>query len=216
MAVMERARDADRDLRVVDHHDRPETVAAALAEVPDVVVVAIEPGPVHTLRVCREVADRAPVTRVIVVASAEHAAHAYQALRIGAFGAIDPGAGPAELHAAAEAVAAGEAVLAPRHAGWVLRELEATGQPAPGTAPRPEQLTITERTILRLLAEGTRPQAVADHLGVSTRVVGRHVGSALARLHRHYRRPAAGTGGRSPAVSRRDGDRRSPSTPAAG
>lgn len=200
MAIIERSRSASVDLRVVDPTDGPAEVARAMAEVPDVIAVGIQPGAVHPLQVAREAAERIPATRILILAVREQAAHAYQAVRIGAWGWVDPAAGPDELHAAAEAVAQGEAVLGPRHAAWVLRELESAGQPEPGNPPAPDQLTVSERTVLLLLAEGTSPQAVADHLGVSTRVIGRHAGSAVARLHRRYRRPSSGTDHHSPAV----------------
>jgi len=190
MAIMERTPVEQLDLRVVETTDPPDVLGVILAEVPDVVVVSVQPGPIHPLQLCREVADRAPVSRVLVQAAPDQAAHSYQALRVGAWGCLDPAAGPAELHAAAEAVARGEALLPARHAAWVLRELDDEAPTAPGSPPTAGRLTATERTVLRLLAEGTHPEAVADHLGVTRRVVGRHAGSALSRLHRRYRRPS--------------------------
>jgi DNA-binding NarL/FixJ family response regulator len=135
MAIMERTRTEDIDLRVVEPADGPEILRQVLDEVPDVVVVSVRPGPIHPLQLCREVADRAPVSRVLVQAAPEEAAHSYQALRVGAWGCLDPDAGPAELHDAAEAAARGEAILPPRHAAWVLRELDEGPPPAGGTAP---------------------------------------------------------------------------------
>ena len=203
MAVIERTRTGDLDLRVVEPTDGPDVLARVLAEVPDVVVVSIQPGPVHPLQLCREVADRAPVSRVLVAAAPAEAAHSYQALRVGAVGCLDPQAGPAELHDAAEAVARGEAVLPARHAAWVLRELDDGVSPAAGSPPTADRLTASERTVLRLLAEGAPVDGIADHLGGSPRVVGRHAGSAVARLHRRYRRPNPGTGQASPAYTSR-------------
>jgi DNA-binding NarL/FixJ family response regulator len=194
MAIMERTRTDDIDLRVVEPTDGPDALARILVDVPDVVVISVQPGPIHPLQLCREVADRAPISRVLVQCPADQAAHSYQALRVGAWGCLDPESGPAELHEAAEAAARGEAILPARHAAWVLRELEDDDQPAAGTAPTPDRMTAAERTVLRLLAEGATPDTIGDHLAVSTRVVGRHAGSALARLHRRYRRPSQGTG----------------------
>lgn len=203
MAVMESPGVEDLALHVVAPADGPETIPSIVLGVPDVVVVALRPGGVHPLQVCREVADRSPVTRVLIQAGPDEVAHSYQAIRIGAFGWIPDDASPADVHEAAEALARGEARLSPRHAAWVLRELEdATSEPSAGAPPAPDRPTASERTVLRLLAEGADPGAVADHLGVSPRVVGRHAGSAVARLHRRYRRPSLGTGEQSPALAR--------------
>lgn len=200
---MERPRADETDVRVLGPGDGPETLRAILIEIPDVVVISLTPGAIHPMQLCREIADRAPVTRVLVQAPADQAANSYQALRIGAWGCLDPSVGPPRLDAAAEALARGEAVLPGRHAAWVLRELDEGPEPAAGTAPTPERLTAAERTVLRLLAEGARPEAIGDHLGISPRVVGRHAASAVARLHRRYRRPSPGTGHTSPATAAR-------------
>lgn len=199
MTVMESPTIDEVDLRVLDPSDGPQAIDEIAVDVPDVVVVSL-PGPIHPLRLCREVADRAPVTRVLVRAGEDQAANSYQAIRIGAWGWIDEDATPAELDDAAEAVARGEAVLPGRHAAWVLRELE-DGADAAGVQPSADRITAAERTVLQLLAQGADPESIGDHLGVSARVVGRHAGSAVARLHRRYRRPGEATGGTSPAVN---------------
>lgn len=204
MAIVERTQVDAVDLRVVEPTDGAETLVALLDDAPDVVVVSVDPGTIHPLRLCREVADRSPVSRVLVQAAPDQAAHSYQALRVGAWGCLDPSAGPGELHDAAEAAARSEALLPARHAAWVLRELEeVAADPTPGCPPTADRITASERTVLLLLADGTSPDAIADHLGVSRRVVGRHAGSALARLHRRYRRPSESTGETSPAVTLR-------------
>jgi DNA-binding NarL/FixJ family response regulator len=199
MAIMERSRTDDIDLRVVEPSDGPDVLAQILADVPDVVIVSVRPGPIHPLQLCREMADRAPVSRVLVQSEPDEAAHSYQALRVGAWGCLEPGAHPGDLHDAAEAAARGEAILPGRHAAWLLRELDEGGASAPGTAPSGDRLTASERTVLRLMAEGAGAETIGDHLGVSPRVVGRHAGSAVARLHRRYRRPQGPAASVAPA-----------------
>ncbi len=188
MAITERTRAEALDLRVVESHDGADVLVALLADVPDVVVLTVESAPVDPLRLCREVADRSPVSRMLVQASADQGAAAYQALRIGAWGILDSNAGPGELHDAAEAVARGEALLPARHAAWVLRELDDATEPAANSAPTPARMTAPERIVLHMLAEGATPEAIGDHLGTTARVVNRHAGSAVARLHGRYRR----------------------------
>ncbi len=199
MAIVERSRTDDIDLRVVEPSDGPDALVQILADVPDVVVVGVQPGGIHPLQLCREVAVHAPVSRVLVLAAPEESAHSYQALRVGAWGCLETGARAADLHDAAEAAARGEAILPGRHAAWLLRELDEGGATAPGTAPTADRLTASERTVLRLLAEGADVESIGDHLGLSPRDVGRHAASAVARLHRRYRRPAEPTGYVSPA-----------------
>ena len=63
MAIMERTRTDDIDLRVVEPTDGPDALVRILADVPDVVVISVQPGPIHPLQICREVADHAPISR---------------------------------------------------------------------------------------------------------------------------------------------------------
>ncbi|HEY5886395.1 MAG TPA: LuxR C-terminal-related transcriptional regulator, partial [Acidimicrobiales bacterium] len=58
------------------------------------------------------------------------------------------------------------------------------------SAPTPDRMTAAERMVLRLLADGSSPEEIAVHLDTTARVVGRHAGAALSRLHQRYRRPA--------------------------
>jgi DNA-binding NarL/FixJ family response regulator len=187
MTVMDSPRIEEVDIHVVEPTDGPETIDQIVATVPDVVVVPLSPGQVHPLRLCREVANGAPVSRVVVRAAADQAANSYQAIRVGAWGWIDDDASPADVADATDAVARGEAVLTGSHAAWVLRELDDDTE-ATGTPPSPERLTAAERTVLQLLCRGADLETIGDHLGVSSRVIGRHAGSAVARLHRRYGR----------------------------
>ena len=116
--------------------DGPEVLGVILADVPDVVVVSVAPVPIHPLQLCREVADRSPVSRVLVQAAPDQAAQQLPGHPGRRLGCLDPDAGPAELHDAAEAVARGEALLPPRHAA-VGSASSMTRRRCPPAARRP-------------------------------------------------------------------------------
>ena len=56
--------------------------------------------------------------------------------------------------------------------------------------PRRDRLTVREREILALLADGLSNRAAAERLGISERTVKFHVGEILARLGANNRAQA--------------------------
>jgi DNA-binding NarL/FixJ family response regulator len=186
MAVMDRPTVGETSVETPQSAD---DLAEVLKAIPDVVVVTLPAEGVDPLRICREVADRAPVSRVVVQAATDQAAHAYQAIRVGAWAWVDANATPAEKADVFEGAARDESRLSARLAAWILRELD-DGEEQPGARPSADKLTAAERLVLRLMAEGADLDAIGNHLGISARVVGRHAASAVSRLHRRYRRPA--------------------------
>jgi DNA-binding NarL/FixJ family response regulator len=78
-----------------------------------------------------------------------------------------------ELVAVIHAVADGGTRIPPDIAAQLARAVR---------TPRRERITVREREILVMLAEGLSNRAAADRLGISERTVKFHVGEILARL----------------------------------
>jgi DNA-binding NarL/FixJ family response regulator len=71
------------------------------------------------------------------------------------------------------AVAAGGTLIPPEIAALLSRAVR---------QPRRDRLTVREREILALLAEGLANRAIAERLGITERTVKFHVAEILARL----------------------------------
>ena len=171
-------------------HDRTIVVAGAtMNEPPDVAPDAllidldrvVDSDP---LRLCRETARRSPATAIIGFGSEDRMADGFQLLRLGAVTWVT--GVPTESVEAISATLRGEALLAPRHAAWMLADFAALSDAAPGPDPRFNP-TATEREVLTRLAKGQTPDEVAAFHDVETHLVNRHVRLALNRLHRHRR-----------------------------
>jgi DNA-binding NarL/FixJ family response regulator len=170
--------------------DRIVVVASvAMSEAPDAAPDAllidldrvVESDP---LRLCRETARHSPATAVIGFGPEDRLADGFQLLRLGAVGWFT--GSPDEATDEIAAILRGEALVAPRHAAWMLADFAALSDRAPGADPRFNP-TPTEREVLNRLAKGQTPVQVAALHDVDTHLVNRHVRLALNRLHRHTR-----------------------------
>jgi DNA-binding NarL/FixJ family response regulator len=171
-------------------HDRTVVVAGAAMHgapdsAPDALLIdlerVVESDP---LRLCRETARRSPATAIIGFGPEDRLADGFQLLRLGAVSWVTgTPSGSADTIAA---TLRGEAVVAPRHAAWILADFASLSARAPGPDPRFNP-TLTEREVLDRLAKGQTPEEVAAIHDVDTHLVNRHVRLALNRLQRHRR-----------------------------
>lgn len=167
-----------------------EAVREAAEHAPDVALMdLIMPG-TDGVEATRRLKDRSPRTRVIVLTSYHDDEHIFPAIRAGALSYVLKEVGPEELADAIRKAAAGEAVLHPRVAARVVRELH--GASSPGETPNAyRELSDRELEVLRLIADGLANAEIAARLYVSEKTVKSHVGNILSKLHLADRTQAA-------------------------
>jgi DNA-binding NarL/FixJ family response regulator len=155
----------------------PQAVETVITSRPDVVVLDLNmPGP-GGITTIREIGDRAPLARVLVLTMYDDDALVFEAMRAGAFGYVLKGADPDEVIHAVHAVARGEAVFGAALARRLSQWFAHAGQPDPFN-----QLTPREHEVLELLARGLRNAAIAERLGVTLKTVRNLVSSVLTKL----------------------------------
>jgi DNA-binding NarL/FixJ family response regulator len=106
-------------------------------------------------------------------------------IRAGARGYVTKTISGADLVAAVQRVAGGDAVFSPRLAGFVLDAFAAMppdGGPPASFDPELDQLSRREREVLRLIARGYTYKEVARELTISTKTVESHVSAVLRKL----------------------------------
>ncbi len=96
--------------------------------------------------------------------------------------------GPEELADAVRKAAASEAVLHPRVAARVVRELHGARRDEPNVF---RELSERELEVLKLIADGMSNAQIATHLYVSEKTVKSHVSNILGKLHLADRTQAA-------------------------
>jgi NarL family two-component system response regulator LiaR len=134
----------------------------------------------------REIRERAPDVRILVLTSFASDDQVIPAVQAGADAYVLKDVEPSALESAIRLVHRGEAMLDPQVTQRVMQEV---------AHPKPtgdlSLLTPREREVLQLLARGFSNRQLADELVVSEKTVKTHVSSILAKLGVRDRTQAA-------------------------
>ncbi len=161
--------------------DAVDLLAAVRADAPDVVVLDVRMPPTHTtegLRAGVELKREFPDLGVLVLSQHVETRHAVELLSGGHKGVgymlKERISRPAELLEAVCRVAAGGTAIDPE----VVRVLFETPRPADPMA----RLTVQERNVLALVAEGHSNDEIAQRLSVTARTVETHTSRIFTKL----------------------------------
>jgi DNA-binding NarL/FixJ family response regulator len=165
-----------------------EAVRLAAEHAPDVALMdLIMPG-MDGVEATRRLTTRSPRTKVVMLTSYHDDEHVFPAIRAGALSYVLKEVGPEQLADAVRKAAAGEAVLHPRVAARVVRELHGARRDEPNVF---HELSDRELEVLKLIAEGMNNAEIAGRLYVSEKTVKSHVSNILSKLHLVDRTQAA-------------------------
>ena len=165
-----------------------EAVRLAAEHAPDVALMdLIMPG-MDGVEATRRLTAQSPRTNVVMLTSYHDDEHVFPAIRAGALSYVLKEVGPEQLADAVRKAAAGEAVLHPRVAARVVRELHGARRDEPNVF---QELSDRELEVLKLIAEGMNNAEIAARLYVSEKTVKSHVSNILGKLHLVDRTQAA-------------------------
>jgi NarL family two-component system response regulator LiaR len=165
-----------------------EAVALARQYAPDVVLMdLIMPG-LDGVQATQQVKKASPRTQVIVLTSYHEDEHIFPAIRAGALSYVLKDIDPDDLAEAVRRAHAGEAVLHPRVAARMVKELHGARDGAPNPF---SELTERELDVLRLVAAGQTNKDIAASLVISEKTVKSHISNILGKLHLADRTQAA-------------------------
>lgn len=175
--------EAQPDLHVVGTASNGyEAVDLADALQPDVAILDIAMPDMNGLAAAREIAQRAPATKIIFLSMHEGEEYLKEALRAGAAGYVLKRAAATELVAAIRAVQRGDAYLDPA----LTRTLFGLRAGTSGIE-RPADLTERELEVLTLVAEGLTNRQIAAKLVISVKTVQSHRTNIMDKLDLHDR-----------------------------
>ena len=165
-----------------------EAVSLAAEYAPDVALMdLIMPG-MDGVEATRRLTANSPRTNVVMLTSYYDDEHVFPAIRAGALSYVLKEIGPEELADAVRKAAAGEAVLHPRVAARVVRELHGARRDAPNVF---HELSDREMEVLKHIADGRTNAEIAGSLYLSEKTVKSHVSNILGKLHLADRTQAA-------------------------
>jgi DNA-binding NarL/FixJ family response regulator len=158
--------------------------AAALSELPDVVLMDLQMPQMDGVTATAEIVRRFPGVKVVILTSFGETERVHAALEKGASGYLLKDAGPAEVDAALRAAVRDEVFLDAAVTRKLTQEMRA---PRTGLGV----LTAREKEVLILVAEGRSNKDIADHLVISERTARTHVSHLLAKMGLSSRTQAA-------------------------
>jgi DNA-binding NarL/FixJ family response regulator len=182
--------ESEDDLVVVgEAGDGAAAIAQAAALEPDVVLMDVRMPGVDGIAATREIVQRQPGIRVLVLTTFDLDEYAFAAIRAGAGGFLLKDAQRHELISAVRAVHRGDAVLAPRVTRALLDRLNsqqpAKASPTESSAPLVDPtavLTEREHDVFLAISHGLTNSEIAERLFLSESTVKTHVGRVMAKL----------------------------------
>lgn len=150
---------------------------------PDVVLMDIAMGDLSGLEATQEIRERAPDVNVLALTMHDREEYFFAMLRAGALGYVLKESEPGELLAAIRAVHRGEAFLSPVVTKALLKDY--LTQRTDQVQSCYDSLTLREKQVLRLAAEGKTTQEMADMLHLSPKTVEKHRSSMMRKLELH-------------------------------
>jgi DNA-binding NarL/FixJ family response regulator len=179
-----------------------EAVAACIRDLPEIVLLDIRLPDGSGLDACRQILQRLPQTKVVILTSYSNDNFVYEAVTSGAQGYLMKEIDPAGLVTALQDVASGRSILDPDATSRILRMLRAGG-----VAEQAQDLSVLsaqERRVLALVADGLTNKEVGDQLKLSENTVKNYLVSVFEKLRVKRRAQAAaiyvqqkGTGGKT-------------------
>ena len=165
-----------------------EAIKLAAQLIPDVILMDLIMPSMDGVEATRRVKQVSPRSQIVVLTSYHEDEHIFPALKAGALSYILKDVSAEELAAAVRKAAAGEAVLHPRVAARVIKELQGRRAEAPNPFT---ELSERELEVLKLIADGMSNAGMAEKLVLSEKTIKGHVSNILSKLHLVDRTQAA-------------------------
>lgn len=165
---------------------------AAIAQVenlkPDIVLMDIQMPEMDGVEATKQICDRFPETKVLILTVDETEEYISHALKYGASGYILKNTAPEELSFAIQAVYRGYMHLDLNLGRKVIARIPETSEVSTTDW---DKLTPREQQIVRLIATGANNEEIANQLYISTRTVKNHITNILSQLNLRNRTQVA-------------------------
>jgi len=183
---LRRVLDAQPDLEVAaEAHDGADAVARVEEGDIHLAILDVSMPRLTGLQAAREITQRHPDVRVLMLSMYDNEEYLFDALAAGAAGYVLKTSVDRDLVDACRAAMRGEPFLYPKGIRAIVREhLERARQ---GEPARTEPLTPREVEVVKLIAEAYSNEEIADELHISKKTVARHRANILEKLGMHDR-----------------------------
>ncbi|MGF2615013.1 response regulator transcription factor [Rossellomorea vietnamensis] len=170
---------AQPDIEVVAEADDGSTaIDLALKHKPDIILMDLVMKEMDGIEATRQIIDKWPEAKIIIVTSFLDDDKVYPALEAGATSYMLKTSKASEIADAVRATYQGQTVLEPEVTGKMMLKMRGRNTSQPH-----EELTNREMEILLLIAEGKTNQEIADELFIALKTVKTHVSNILGKLN---------------------------------
>jgi DNA-binding NarL/FixJ family response regulator len=174
---------SDDSVEVVgEASDGREAVELAVSVRPGVVLMDVRMPNMDGIAATRELLERVPSARVIVLTTFEEDDYIFGSLNAGASGFLLKRTRPEELIAGIHTIAAGEALLSPSVTRRVVDRMAPRLPGGATSSERLDELTPRERDVFELVARGLSNREIADALVIEESTVKTHIKRILMKL----------------------------------
>jgi DNA-binding NarL/FixJ family response regulator len=170
------------DLRIVaEASDGLDLLRKVRRLMPDLIFLDISMPNLRGIEAMQEIRRIHPKVKILVVTMHADEEYLYQAVAVGVDGYVLKEDREEILFAAIESVRRGSRYVSPSLSGRTLEYSEGTVRADPPLSGL-EPLTIREREVLKLIADGNSNKEIADLLCISIRTVERHRSNIMTKL----------------------------------
>jgi len=176
---------AEPDLEVVgEAEDGHQAIRLAGSLTPKLILMDLSMPGTNGTEALAEIKRRYPNIRVLVLTVHKAEEYIREALRVGADGYVLKHATRDELMLAIRSILNGKTYLTPDVAEKVVNGYLGRGQELAGRSAW-DSLTLREREVLKLIAEGNPNKYIANYLSVSVKTVEKHRSNLMKKLDLH-------------------------------
>ncbi len=174
------------DIEVIaEADDGQEAIDLALEHKPDIILMDLVMDHMDGIEATKEIVQKWPEAKIIVVTSFLDDEKVYPALEAGATSYMLKTSKANEIADAIRATYEGQSILEPEVTGKIMNKMRTKPQ-----NDLHEDLTEREKEVLKLMAEGKSNQEIADELYIAMKTVKVHVSNVLGKLEVHDRTQA--------------------------
>jgi len=173
------------DFEVVgEAQDGLEAIRSVEAYKPDLVLMDLSMPRMNGVGAIQEIKKQSPSTKILVLTVHKTEEYILTTLKAGADGYVLKDATHSELMLAIENVFSGRSYLSPGISEKVI-EGYLEGRKTVKSSTSWDTLTLREREILKMIAEGYKNKDIADYLCISAKTVEKHRANLMKKLDLH-------------------------------
>jgi DNA-binding NarL/FixJ family response regulator len=174
----------DAELEVVGEASNGRDAIRAIGALsPNLVLMDISMPGMNGIEAMADIKRRQPDTRILVLTIHKTEEYIHQSLRAGADGYLLKDTTHNELLNAIHSIFNGKIYLSPDISGKVVQAY--LGKDKPALSSSWDTLTVREREVLKLIAEGHPNKSIADFLCLSLKTVEKHRSNLMKKLDLH-------------------------------